>query len=126
MDELKPCPFCGGKPYLANVAMVGCTYVVCTDCRAQGDDASQEGAIAAWNRRSDPRDEVIARLVEAAKALRHDIADLVANSEGVAGLHLNGDVAEWGSLLPGGAFGAWLDSLSEFDAALAAAKAVQK
>ena len=52
--ELKPCPFCGGKPYLANVAMVGCAYVVCTDCRAQGDDASQEGAIAAWNRRAQP------------------------------------------------------------------------
>lgn len=51
--ELKPCPFCGGKPYLANVEMVGCAYVVCTDCRAQGDDASREGAIAAWNRRAD-------------------------------------------------------------------------
>lgn len=62
--ELKPCPFCGGKPYLANVAMVGCAYVVCTDCRAQGDDASQEGAITAWNRRAD--------LAAVPEQVRHD------------------------------------------------------
>jgi hypothetical protein len=51
--ELLPCPFCGGKPCLTNVAMAGCTYVVCTDCRAQSNDTSQEGARAAWNRRAD-------------------------------------------------------------------------
>jgi len=54
--ELKPCPFCGGKPYLANVEMVGCSYVVCTDCRAQGDDATKEGAIANWNARASAPD----------------------------------------------------------------------
>ncbi len=59
--ELKPCPFCGGKPYLANVEMVGCAYVVCTDCRMQSDDMSKERAIAAWNTRTntipDPLDD---------------------------------------------------------------------
>jgi Lar family restriction alleviation protein len=49
--ELKPCPFCGGKPYLANVQMVGCAYVICTECSVQSDDASRERAIALWNRR---------------------------------------------------------------------------
>lgn len=51
--ELKPCPFCGGKPYLANVAMVGCAYVVCTDCRMQSDDGGEDRVVAAWNRRAD-------------------------------------------------------------------------
>ena len=53
-EALLPCPFCGGKPYLANVAMVGCAYVVCTDCRMQSDDGSQELVVAAWNRRALP------------------------------------------------------------------------
>jgi Lar family restriction alleviation protein len=51
--ELKPCPFCGGKPYLANVEMVGCAYVVCTDCRTQSDDMSKDRAIEQWNTRTD-------------------------------------------------------------------------
>lgn len=33
-----------------------------------------------------------------------DIDGLVSESDGVAGLHLNGDVAPWGELLPGGRF----------------------
>tara|TARA_R110000782_G_scaffold218427_1_gene305794 strand:- start:21511 stop:21879 length:369 start_codon:yes stop_codon:yes gene_type:complete len=53
MTELKPCPFCGGKPYLANVAMVGCAYIVCTDCRMQSDDGSQKRVIDLWNTRAE-------------------------------------------------------------------------
>lgn len=33
---------------------------------------------------------------------------LIAESEGVAGLHLNGDVAPWSDLLSGGRFEEWL------------------
>ncbi len=62
--DLLPCPFCGGKPYLANVEMVGCSYVVCTDCRAQGDDMSKDRAIASWNTRA-PAPELIRQAVEA-------------------------------------------------------------
>ena len=58
-------------------------------------------------------------LVEAASAVLHDVDDLIANSEGVAGLHQNGDVADWESLLEGGQFGGWLQSLEAFRAALA-------
>lgn len=46
-------------------------------------------------------------LAEALKALTNlvqEIDDLVSESEGVAGLHLNGDVAEWCDLLPGGPY----------------------
>lgn len=42
--------------------------------------------------------------------LFNDINELVANSHGVAGLHLNGDVAEWQALLPGGCLEEWLIS----------------
>ena len=68
-DELKPCPFCGGKPYLANVAMVGCAYVVCTDCRMQSDDGGRERVVAAWNTRTDSipsQDALIRAALEAA------------------------------------------------------------
>ena len=33
------------------------------------------------------------------------------NSEGVTGLHQNGDVAEWPDILEGGSFGEWLMSV---------------
>jgi Lar family restriction alleviation protein len=51
-EELLPCPFCGGKPYLANVVMAGCYYVLCTDCRMQSDDGRRDRVIAAWNTRA--------------------------------------------------------------------------
>jgi len=75
VPKLKPCPFCGGKPYLANVEMVGCAYVVCTDCRAQSDDMSKERAIWQWNTRTatipDPLDDPrVVALVEACTSAR--------------------------------------------------------
>jgi hypothetical protein len=63
--------------------------------------------------------DAVTNLVEAASIALHDIDDLIANSEGVAGLHMNGDVAEWESILAGGAFGAWMQSLEQLRAALA-------
>ena len=54
---------------------------------------------------------------EACDALRSGcghVLDLINESEGVAGLHRNGDVAEWDSLISGN-FSAWL---SKFDAAV--------
>ena len=55
------------------------------------------------------------------KALRHlvrDVRDLMAESTGVAGLHLNGDLADWGWLeLNGG----WLESLGAAESAIARA-----
>lgn len=36
------------------------------------------------------------------------VADLIAESDGVAGLHLNGDVATWDELRTGGRFEDWL------------------
>jgi len=41
------------------------------------------------------------------------VCDLIGESEGVTGLHLNGDIATWGELLRGGAFEEWLSALSD-------------
>lgn len=43
----------------------------------------------------------------------HETFDLIANSSGVAGLHLNGDEAPWDELLEGGEYEKWLRSLSQ-------------
>lgn len=52
--------------------------------------------------------------------LLDDIDALVSESEGVAGLHLNGDIAPWSDLLEGGRFEEWLLSVSRGRAALEA------
>ena len=39
------------------------------------------------------------------------LESLIDNSHGVAGLHLNGDVAPWGELTQGGRFEEWLTAL---------------
>lgn len=61
MAELKPCPFCGGKPQLDHEYMGVCVYskIRCTDCGAtikpikiSACESSDEKAICAWNRRS--------------------------------------------------------------------------
>lgn len=57
MDELKPCPFCGGKAwstpnYKTNSQKV--RYVVkCTKCNAIMEYRSEKAAKEAWNRRAD-------------------------------------------------------------------------
>lgn len=64
----------------------------------------------------------VARLVEAATVFAHDVRDLIANSDGVAGLHMNGDMAEWESLLPGGSFSPWLQSIADLESLLTSIK----
>ena len=73
MMELKPCPFCGGKPYLekSSRAFLGgesqrVSYVRCTKCEARSPKIpisryghscysidAQNAAAEAWNRRAD-------------------------------------------------------------------------
>ena len=68
-EELKPCPFCGGKAtihrwefhdggYVENCAQIRCTVPWCDaqgyaahECRTQ--DEVDKMAIAAWNRRAE-------------------------------------------------------------------------
>ena len=66
-----------------------------------------------------PLSEVIAKLVRGINAA----ADLMDNSSGVYGLHLNGDGAPWGELRTGGMFEEWL---VDFDEALEWARVLSK
>ena len=61
------------------------------------------------------RDELRDRLKAAEDGLKA-VEELIDNSEGVYGLHLNGDVSPWRELREGGEFEEWLN---DFDAALA-------
>ncbi len=42
-----------------------------------------------------------------------NVADLIDNSDGVLGLHQNGDIAGWDELLEGGHFEEWLIDFSK-------------
>jgi Lar family restriction alleviation protein len=55
MNELKPCPFCGGTPILELFNDGFFDYVRIRCCRVMFDwcgDETGEQAIAAWNRRA--------------------------------------------------------------------------
>jgi hypothetical protein len=50
----------------------------------------------------------------AADELAQAIEDLISESDGVGGLHLNGDFAPWGELTEGGRFEEWLIALATY------------
>lgn len=58
--------------------------------------------------------EVFESSMENFDMLKGSVHDLVDSSEGVAGLHLNGDVAPWGDLMEGGDYETWLLPLTDF------------
>lgn len=52
MDELKPCPFCGGKKYIEKQTNDYGSYVICRKCgSASGFFKMQKEAVEAWNSR---------------------------------------------------------------------------
>ena len=59
MDELKPCPFCGGKALLSHDhAGIGASYIRCEKCGLESirflksfEIASDDKAVEFWNRR---------------------------------------------------------------------------
>jgi hypothetical protein len=55
---------------------------------------------------------------EALSTLVNDLDALIKESEGVAGLHLNGDLAPWHDLTAGGRYESWLRSLEDARATL--------
>ena len=89
--------------------------------RARWVGAVEMSEAAAFSAGYETADEASqAALAKAAIAALHDIDDLVANSEGVSGLHLNGDMAPWSEIMDGGAYGAWLQSVERLREAILA------
>jgi cell division septum initiation protein DivIVA len=72
-----------------------------TDMFNQMNDARKEA--------EQERDQLKAQI----NGMKQAIDDLVRSSEGVAGLHQNGDVAPWDELLTGGRFDEWLCVLDD-------------
>jgi hypothetical protein len=56
---------------------------------------------------------VLADLLAAAKHALANFDDLVSDSNGVYGLHLNGDDAPWSDLLPGGRYEEWTRGIED-------------
>lgn len=84
------------------------------DCIERAYQAGMEDA------KPHPAVAVPGSLTEALERLVHDVRDLMENSEGVAGLHMNGDLAPWSDLKESGRYSSWLgDALEQADAALA-------
>ena len=71
IEELKPCPFCGGEAYIQAKHMPNWTWnwcnVICDSCgatvtRAGGEgtfEGAEKAAIAAWNARAERTCELI-------------------------------------------------------------------
>lgn len=77
------------------------------DCAAHR--AAEEAQIALRQKMEQQRDALAAHVDN----VHSSINDLISESQGVAGLHKNGDIAEWESLLEGGHFEGWLLCLSD-------------
>ncbi len=71
--------------------------------------------------RKDIFDAYKAAVDDGAKLL-DDLRDLMQQSTGVAGLHLNGDLAEWDTLTAGGRFEEWLVAIDTFRESMQAAR----
>lgn len=59
-EKLKPCPFCGGSPYIQKrpVAQKKCIYAVKCHCGVLTHFMERQyNAIEAWNRRAGDSDE---------------------------------------------------------------------
>lgn len=66
--ELKPCPFCGGKPNLRSYSKSRNWIVFCSKCETETQVyESEQKAVKAWNSRpiEDAQDKEITRLREA-------------------------------------------------------------
>lgn len=58
MNEMKPCPFCGGEARINLFTRTGVWLIHCLNCKAifsKGvNDAGKKATINAWNRRAEP------------------------------------------------------------------------
>jgi Lar family restriction alleviation protein len=53
MEKLKPCPFCGGEPFIKQYKDFYLYKVICENCYVEtGGWCEKREAINAWNRRT--------------------------------------------------------------------------
>lgn len=114
-EELKPCPFCGGK---AIVLGSECRWIVCRCCGAESRTGDTlDDAFALWNQRAPSPSPIADRLAEALRALTEkcewmsnkmhgidDHVDELCESARAAGRLLDGqthDALPWGEKLKG-------------------------
>ena len=97
-------------------------YVMELEFRVRGLEAALEASrdsntesLAMYRSACDRADHSQARVQELEEAV-DAVRNLISNSEGVAGLHLNGDVAPWDELMEGGEYEAWLGALDAVSA----------
>lgn len=89
-NKLPPCPACGSPAERDDSITHGVEGAVrCTEC-------TMCGLVSDW--------EKLWKLYAGITAVR----DLINESTGVAGMHLNGELASWESLQTGGRFEEWL------------------
>lgn len=95
--KLKPCPRCW-----KNVSIIhahGCKFIRC-DCGIQssryGEHIADRHMVADWNRRP-VEDSHAVRIAELEKFIKGILATM-QESTGIAGYHLNGDIATWDEL----------------------------
>lgn len=109
--ELKPCLKCHSK----NVHYLEEEYhplhqlegiIVCDDCELEVKCTPEQ-----WNTRA--TDPLLKEMVEALEKAVRSVCELIGDSRGVDGLHLNGDIAEWDSLRTGGNYEGWLIEFDE-------------
>jgi uncharacterized protein YoaH (UPF0181 family) len=97
---------------------------LCRKARARFSPSAHPHSVADWIEQ-----QALAQQPAAVNGLAARLVDeldgLVSESDGVSGLHLNGDVATWEELLPGGRFEC-LSSLDELREALASAQQQQQ
>ena len=87
---LKPCPFCGCEAVLVN-EFFDDYLVMCSNsgCAVEGPlKATSDEAETAWNARPDG---VVEELIEAVRQM----LDVIHESRGIDGWHMNGDILLW-------------------------------
>jgi hypothetical protein len=132
-QEPKTCGTCGGTRKVDSGGQDGAGNWIERDCPecAQEPAAGEGGgggtpseASGGADAPSEP-DQTWLYLEDAAGQLVADLDALISDSKGVAGLHLNGDVAPWDDLCEGGRFESWLSSLEQLRRILDRVKAAQ-
>lgn len=71
-----------------------------------------------WSWIGPPPAKATLSLRDASTKVLEDLDALIAESQGVAGLHKNGDLAPWSELVAGGKYSGWLGSLEDLRKAL--------